>query len=310
MSAMESVREQIASFLGLMPVGEAPPLRVLAREDEDGFAVSRVQYAAPDGESIEALAFEPAGTAIASVLALHQHNGQWTIGKSEIAGRTGDPLQAFGPALARRSVRVLAPDVLGFESRLAAADAGAWLAPPLTRPGGNAEGWLQNYNHMAHRLVRGELLMRKSLADAMAAISVLRGFGASIGAVGHSMGGVLTLFLAAVDERVAFACASGAACSYRHKLAHGTGLEMSLVIPGFARAFDLDDLLRCVAPRRLFVVSSDEDPYSADAVELVRDAKPAFEAGGELRHLRVPGPHALDRARFDAIVDWLAAGCR
>jgi len=131
-----------------------------------------------------------------------------------------------------------------------------------------------------------------------------------VGLAGHSHGGNVTLFAAALDTRVAFACASGAACSYRHKLAHATGLDMSLVIPGFAARFDLDDLMRCVAPRRLFVVSSTGDPYAADAADLVARARPAFAAGGSeesLRHLRVEGPHALDAERFAAIVGWLSA---
>ena len=96
-------------------------------------------------------------------------------------------------------------------------------------------------------------------------------------------------------------------CSYRHKLAAGTALEMSLIIPSFAEHYDFDDLLRCVAPRRIFVVSSDDDPQAADAEELVKNALPAFELQGcpeHLQHLRVPGRHALGQPRFEAMVDW------
>jgi hypothetical protein len=58
--------------------------------------------------------------------------------------------------------------------------------------------------------------------------------------------------------------------------AHGTALDMSLIIPGCATQFDIHDLMRCIAPRALFVVSSDQDPSSADADQLVRDALPAL----------------------------------
>ncbi|MGN6791009.1 MAG: hypothetical protein ACTHJW_01325 [Streptosporangiaceae bacterium] len=47
------------------------------------------------------------------------------------------------------------------------------------------------------------------------------------------------MFLAAVDDRVGFTCASGAVCSYRHKMSVGTGLELAMVIPGFAASFDV-----------------------------------------------------------------------
>ena len=59
----------------------------------------------------------------------------------------------------------------------------------------------------------------------------------------------------------------------RHKLANGVGLDMSLIIPGFATHFDLWDVIGRVAPRRLFLVSSDDDPGSADADQLVREAQ-------------------------------------
>ena len=43
--------------------------------------------------------------------------GQHHLGKAEVAGLAGEPLQAFGPALARRGVVVLAPDSICFEDR-------------------------------------------------------------------------------------------------------------------------------------------------------------------------------------------------
>jgi dienelactone hydrolase len=284
---------------------------LIHEEEEDGFTRTLIRYPAPDGEGIDAFLFQPTNQEPSgAVLALHQHNSQWAIGKSEITGLAGDPLQAFGPALARRGITLLAPDAVGFESRLSTAGWGTTLAPPLDKEHSTADGWLQYYNHMAHRLVRGDLLMTKILTDCAAALSVLHHHTkkSRLGVVGHSFGGTVTLFLAALDARVAFACSSGAVCSYRHKLATGTALEMSLVIPSFAERFDLDDLLRCVAPRKMFVVSSQDDPLSADAEDLVRNALPVFEKQGcadHLQHLRVPGRHAVDQTRFEAISNWI-----
>jgi predicted alpha/beta superfamily hydrolase len=48
-----------------------------------------------------------------------------------------------------------------------------------------------------------------------------------IGVLGHSYGGNTVLFHGALDERIRFACASGAACSYQYKLAHQLGIEMA-----------------------------------------------------------------------------------
>jgi hypothetical protein len=168
---------------------------------------------------------------------------------------------------------------------------------------------------MAYRLVQGDLLIRKMLADSMAAISVMQSISAErqVGAVGHSLGGMLALFLAALDMRIAFTWSSGAVGSYQHKLAHGTPLEMSLIIPGFAKQFDIDDLVRCIAPRRLFVVSSPDDPFSTDADEIVRRAGATFEemsCRDRLEHMRGRGGHELDKNRFDSIVSWIVAQCQ
>jgi hypothetical protein len=154
--------------------------------------------------------------------------------------------------------------------------------------------------------------MRKVLVDTAMAVSVLQCAtdGSSVGILGHSYGGIAALFSAALDTRIEFAVTSGAVGSYRHKLAHGIGLDMALVIPGFAARFDLDDLIRCVAPRRLLVVSSEDDPLSVDAERLVSGTLADFPCRtgvSHLQHVRTPGAHALDERRFAAILSWVVA---
>src|SRR5262249_5914299 len=128
-------------------------------------------------------------------------------------------------------------------------------------------------------------------------------------ALGHSYGGNTVLFLAAVDPRVKLACASGAACSYRRKIARGTGIEMAEIIPGFAARWDVEELVRAIWPAPLLIVSGAADPYSEDADEIERRARPAYEAAGAERaliHLRDDGGHDMTSARFEQIVAWAA----
>jgi len=307
---MDALRSSIKSFLRWRepePVG-AP--EVLEEVREEGFTRKLISFGTSDGDRIESFLFEPlASHAGAAVVALHQHNSEWAVGKSEVAGLVGDPRQAFGPVLARAGLAVLAPDAIGFESRRTPPGHGNALAPSALQACGNADDWLQYYNHAMHRLVHGELLMTKVLTDVASAVTAVQHLLGSgrVGVLGHSYGGNVALFAAALDTRIAFACSSGAACSFRHKIETGTALEMALVIPGFATRFDLDDLIRCIAPRSLLVVSSDGDPFAADATALVERARPVFvEFGGDLQHLRQGYGHALDAGRFRAIVEWLA----
>lgn len=317
-SPADELRSEIAAFLSSAPPSSTDiPIVVHESVEADGYTRRLIGYPSADGEEIPAFFFEPHVPAdAAGVLVLHQHNSEWLLGKSEVAGLHGDPVQAFGPALAKRGVRVLAPDALGFEARRGRPVGPATFAPPITKPFGTPDGWLQYHNHAAHRLVRGELLMTKLAADTAAGVGALTRLTGvpEVGMLGHSHGGNVALFAAALDSRVAFTCASGAVCSYRFKLSRGIGLDFALMIPGFAARFDVDDLVRAIAPRRLFVVSADGDPYSADASEVVLRALPEFERKGcaaHLTHRRAHGPHALDADRAQSIVDWVAgqAGC-
>lgn len=269
----------------------------------------RVSYASRDGDAIPAFLLVPKGLRgrAPAVLVHHQHNSERHFGKSEVCGLVGNPLQAFGPALAARGIVVLAPDSICFEDRRTG----------RTGTDPHPDDPFQHFNEMSYRLLRGDTLMRKVLEDAETGVSALAGLDAvdpeRIGILGHSYGGNTVLFQAALDERVRFACTSGAACSYRDKIRRGTGIEMAEILPGALDRFDIDNLIRLAAPRPMLVVSATEDVYSRDADEVVRLARPAFDAAGvpsALEHARYEGAHALTRERFDRIVAWVAAAAR
>ncbi|MFS8084847.1 MAG: hypothetical protein ACMG6H_04400, partial [Acidobacteriota bacterium] len=77
----------------------------------DGFDRERIEYRGLEGDLIPAFLFTPkAREALGGVVVFHQHNAEFHFGKSEVAGDVGDAFQAFGPALARRGIAVLAPD--------------------------------------------------------------------------------------------------------------------------------------------------------------------------------------------------------
>ena len=103
-------------------------------------------------------------------------------------------------------------------------------------------------------------------------------------------------------------CASGSACTYENRMKNDVGIEMASVIPGIYGRYDIDDLVACVAPRRLLLVSAEEDKYSMDAPDIADKAKGAYEKLGALQnleHKRYPGGHALSKDRFEFIVDWI-----
>jgi dienelactone hydrolase len=315
MTEINRVREEIRAFLGFQSPPEAPTVRTLCQWEEDSYTRYLVEYGSSDGDIIGAFLLLPNGTGpFPGVLALHQHASQWTIGKSEICGLAGDRYQAFGPALARRGICVLTPDAIGFESRMASSGAGENLAPKIDPERASPAHWLQYYNALSYRLLRGDTLMRKVLVDSATGLSVLARHSQvddrRLGVVGHSFGGSVALFLGALEPKLKYVCSSGAACTYRRRIQDGTGIEFSQVIPGFAGRFDIDDLVKCIAPRRALLVSSSDDPFTRDADDIGRSAQATFEALGysdHLSHVRTEGAHGLDEKRYKAVIEWLTS---
>ena len=298
---MTNLRNAIADVIGItVPNGTADiEYKVLESTEQDRYTRQLIEYDS-HGDKVSAFLLLPEVLGNnPAILINHQHNREHHLGKSEVCGLAGNPLQAFGSELAKRGFVVLAPDSICFESR---------------RKDTSVEGFdfWQHFDEMCYRILRGEYLMKKVLEDAMCGISLLSKLPfvdkERIGTLGHSYGGNTVLFLAALDERIAYACASGSACTYENRMKNGTGIEMASVIPNYHGKYDIDDLVACIAPRKLLIVSAEEDKYSKDAPYIVERAGEVYEelgAIGNLCHSRYPGGHALTKERFDCIVKWL-----
>src|SRR5690625_3057677 len=135
---------------------------------------------AGDGRVIPAIYLRPmAGEKLAPVVAVHQHNNEFSFGKSEPAGLAGDPDMAYGLELARLGCAVIILDLACFEQRsgTAYAQRGAteysFLAWKLAAQGRSIQGL-----HVADiGLALTWLLQQPEVAEVGA------------GAVGHELGG-------------------------------------------------------------------------------------------------------------------------
>lgn len=298
MSELPPLAAHMRQFLKLELVEKPVQYAVVETMPDAGFRRERIVYSAADGEDIPAFLLVPQGEGpFPAVMIHHQHASQRHLGKSEVMGIAGDPLQAFGPALARWGFVVLAPDSICFEDRRRHA-AGIDI---------HIDDDIQHFIEMGLRLTKGDTLMRKVLADASCGLSLLTHHelvdAERIGALGHSYGGNTVLFQAALEPRIAFAVSSGALCSYAYKEKHDIPLEMALIIPGFAAHWDLHHLLACSAGRPMLIVSAEEDKYSKDAEDVIARVKP----NDHVVHFRDSGGHAMTQERFQRIITFLAA---
>lgn len=295
------LRNEIASVIRInIPNAESNiDYTILESTEEDGYTRQLIEYDSY-GDKVRAFLLLPEIlNENPAILINHQHNREHHLGKSEVCGLAGNTLQAFGPELVKKGFVVLAPDSICFEDR---------------RKDPTVEGFdfWQHFDEMCYRILKGEYLMKKVLEDAMNGISLLSELeyvdSKRIGTLGHSYGGNTVLFLAALDERITFSCASGSACTYKNRMSNGVGIEMASVIPGFVQKFDIDDLVTCIAPRHLFIVSSDDDKYSKDAPDIVENVSPIYmeyNALSNLQHKRYQGGHALTEKKFHDIIEWI-----
>lgn len=303
---MITLRNEIAKVIGITPsdMTSGVEYRVLESIKEDGYTRQLIKYDS-NGDLVSAFLLIPEKLGNnPAILINHQHNREHHLGKSEVCGLAGNPLQAFGPELAKRGFVVLAPDSICFESR---------------RKDTQAEGFdfWQHFNEMCYRIIKGEYLMKKVLTDAMNGITLLSKLAyvdkKRIGTLGHSYGGNTVLFLSALDERINYSCASGSACTYECRMKNDVGIEMASVIPNFHGKYDVDDLGVCIAPRPLLIVSAEEDKYSKDAPYIVEKGASVYrelEALTNLQHKRYSGGHDMTKERFDYIIEWICSNVK
>lgn len=299
------IRENIINFLNLNINNEVVNYEICDEWEKDGYNQKLISYKGKEEDEIFAYLLIPKGNGnFPAVIIHHQHNGERHLGKSEVCGLIGNQLQSFGISLVKCGFIVLAPDSICFEDRRS--NSKGTLAD-------EENDWLQHYNEMSYRIVKGDTLMRKVLDDASIGVSLLFHHplvdNNRIGTMGHSYGGNTAIFLASLDTRIQFMCSSGAACTYKNKIENKTGLEMALIIPGFNKYYDIIDLIKCIAPRKVLLVSGTTDKYSKDAKEIELHLKEELQDYNFswLEHKRFDGGHSITKERFNYIINWFKA---
>ena len=274
-----------AGFLATL--GSAPalaPLEVHVGETQE-FPTHRqrlIEYTTVGAERVPAYLLVPRSLAgpAPGILAIHQDGGvrPYAFGKSEPAGRGGDPELAYGVELCRRGYVVLCPDRFGFESRslansryqdsfggyrIANAD-GLDLTEDLYK--GCVANWL---------LLQGWSALGKELVELQRALDVLvkqpEVDGERLGAIGHSAGGFLTPLLMYLDDRVRVGCASCGTFLFRWLFSDETlrpinGFAGLWTVPSLLRWGDMDDVLAGMAPRPYLETGDPDAPERSAAL--------------------------------------------
>ena len=238
-----------------------PKVRTLEETTEPTYTRRRIEYSTPDGDWVPAYLFVPAsGGKHRAAVCLHQTT---KIGKSEPAGLGGNSNLHYARELAERGWVTIAPDYPNF---------GDYRVDPYAL--GYASATMKGI--VNHRLA----------VDVVAALPQVDP--GRIAAVGHSLGGHNSLFLAVFEPRIRAVITSCGFNSF-YKYFHGdlTGWSHRGYMPRIAEAyqkspaqmpFDFTEVLGAIAPRAVFINAPNQDRnFEVSGVEdCVRAAQPVY----------------------------------
>jgi dienelactone hydrolase len=234
------------------------------------------------GERVSAWLLTPQGAippgGWPAVLAVHQHAGQYDLGKAEPAGLAGDPMYHYGRELCQRGYVVLCPDLLCFEERRP------------TRTGRAAWRMLEGAEYerveFTQRLLTGSCLLTKYVHDLTCAVDLLASLPSvnreRLGVIGHSLGGLQALWLTWYDARIRVGVSSCGFGLVSTLVREGINHGFATYVPGLLTVCDLDMVAAAVAPRAFLLTAGERDLlFPIDGVRaVVAAAQRQYAAAG------------------------------
>jgi hypothetical protein len=252
-----------------------------------------------------------AGERRPAVIAPHGHA---SAGKYSVAGRADIPEVVdtirqhnydYGVQFVRQGLVVFCPDARGFGERREPGRQGA---------DSFLYGSCDLLNHMGMPL--GQTVTGMWTWDLMRLLDYIESRpecnGAPIGCAGLSGGGLQTLWLSALDERVECAVDSGYFYGYRDSLLQLCENCSCNYVPGLWQLVDMGDIGALLAPRPFFIETGDADGLNGlrgvinteEQVAITRQAYSLLGADDQLCHQIFPGEHRWWGKRS---VPWMAA---
>ena len=245
-SESKALRKNLVDCLG-GPFPDPCDLNPQIREtiQKDGFRIESVTYEAEPGDAIPAYLLIPDSVSennpAPGIAVLHQHAGQWDLGKSEPAGLAGDPMHHTGEAFAKLGYVVLCSDALCFEDR---------QDPDQKLEGGDFERF-----EFLRYVVAGKSMAWKNVLDMRRSLGFLVSRPEvdvdQLGCYGHSMGSTHTWLVGPHEPRlkalVGNCCLPTYSAIHEEKLLHC----FPNFIPGWKQFGDTPEIAALIAPRAL-----------------------------------------------------------
>ena len=317
----EEIKTLLKVFLGEPPRSAAPlAVKVTEEKSHDTHLLRKVVFETEPGEFVPSYLLIPKTTRGKTPVVICPHQTT-QAGKKEPAGLAGNPQLQTALHLVQRGFVTFTYDAICFGERHDAASGHYGDAIPFYR---KHPGWS---------------LLGKMVWDLSRAIDYLQTLdfidSTRIGSVGHSHGGITTLFAMAFDERIRVGASNCGFDTFRidgntWRWSHATALLPKLgfylsnprISMDFYRAvpdseviqtpFDMHELLSLIAPRPLLLSTSDEDFVFPNGGWSARRALARVEPVYELLSARenlssyfFSGGHSFPSNASNNAYDWL-----
>jgi dienelactone hydrolase len=234
------------------------------------------------------------------LVVIHCNASDYSKGRAKVMGEYTEHDSGLAAELVKGGFAVLAVELVGFGSRQVKCHP-HHLGKRLYQLAERKENEVGMFNTWSSLLVQGKTLLGENLRELQNAISVLQQSEnvdpACIGTIGHSGGGIHSLFLTALDQRIKVGVSVCAVSSTRQKMENGVKLDDTLVIPRMTVDFgDLDQVLLLTAGRKFLAISAEDDCYSLGAKEMMAKALKRLPSPlRTMEHVSFPGSHRFSR---------------
>jgi len=319
--------------------GSTPSPVVQHHMEYDGLAIEHLHWQLPYGPPTEALVLKPAGVTkpLPGILALHDHGGNKYFGLRKITRISKDlhPVMerhqehyyggvAWANEIAKRGYIVLVHDAFAFASRrMRLADLPEVIRDHLMETDPESEQEIERYNQFA---ANHEHLIAKSLfcagttwpgvftAEDQRALDYLCSRPdvdrTRVGCAGLSGGGLRTVFLTGLDERIRCSCCVGMMTTWRDYLLNKCYTHTWMIyIPALAADLDYPEILGLNLPNPVLVLNNREDDlFTVPEMERAdRILTEVYRKAGLAERYRMKfyeGPHKFDREMQAEAFEW------
>ena len=335
----KTARKRTMERMSIPNIGGMPKVNVNKQYTYDGLHIEELSWQLPYGRATEAILLKPenAKGKLPAVLAFHDHGGNKYFGTRKIT-KTSDQQHptmiqhqkeyyegaAWANEIAKGGYVVLVPDAFTFASRrVMMQDVPEFLRDGLNDNDPENSENINKYNQWAGQ---HEHVMAKSLfcagttwpavffAEDQKALDILCAREdvdtTRVGCGGLSGGGLRTVFMAGLDERIKCAVPVGFMTTWKDFLLNKSFTHTwMLYVPLLPNELDFPEILGLRAPLPSLVLNDEQDDLYTmqgmnDAEKILKEVYTKANAENNFKCNYYPGPHKFDKKMQADAFDW------